>query len=208
MIDKKMRIKSFLHDLKRRLICDKKTVFKILMICIVITGAVAVRMSQHNDDTISVDSNGSSSDAGKTHKTEYYVDISGAVEDPGVYKVSSKTRLFKLIEMAGGLKKDADIDSINQASYVKDGEKIVISSTNEQNTAEDPEGTAVSTGGKININRAGKDDLMNITGVGEVIADRIIEYRANNRFTSIEDIKNVKGIGDATFSKMKSMISV
>ena len=156
----------------------------------------------------SVDSNASSSDADKTHKTEYYVDISGAVEDPGVYKVSSKTRLFKLIEMAGGLKKDADIDSINQASYVKDGEKIVISSTNEQNAAEDPEGTAVSKGGKININRAGKDDLMNITGVGEVIADRIIEYRANNRFTSIEDIKNVKGIGDATFSKMKSMISV
>lgn len=208
MNDISARIKPFFKRLKRRIVCDKKTVFRMLLILIIIAGAVIVRMSQHNDDTISIESDDSTADERKAKKTEYYVDISGAVEDPGVYKVSSKTRLFELIKMAGGLKKDADIDSINRASYVKDGDKIVISSTSGAAASGGSGGSGISTNGKININRADKNDLMEIPGVGEVIADRIIEYRAGNRFTSSEDIKNVKGIGDATFSKMESIISV
>ena len=102
-------------------------------------------------------------------------------------------------------------DAINQAELVTDGQKILIPSKMEEGaSAEETAGTEKSTdNGKININQADSTMLQEIPGVGPATADKIIQYReVNGRFQTIEDLKNVSGIGDKTFEKMKDKVCV
>ena len=141
---------------------------------------------------------------------DIYVDIGGCVYNPGVYKVKSGTRLFQVIEKAGGLTEDADTDSINQAEEIYDGQKILIYSRSDNYTGTLSENIQQeSSTGKININYATSLELQEIPGVGPSIAQKIIEYReANGRFKSIEDIMNISGIGEKTFQSLKDYITV
>lgn len=222
------KLRSGAEDLMR----DRKMVTKFLVIVLILLSAVALRVHEAGKADITVDA----ADESVAVK-RIYVDVGGAVKNPGVYEIESSTRLFEVIEMAGGLKSNADTDSINQASFVEDGEKIIIPShrksvelegqseeaAGEPDTGAETEsdsgtesgtesGTDVTSGvnssGLVNINAATKEELMTLNGIGEVMAERIIEYRTGNRFKSIEDIKSVKGIGDATFSKIKESITV
>lgn len=141
---------------------------------------------------------------------DIYVDIGGCVYNPGVYKIKVGTRLFQVIEMAGGLTTEADIDSINQAEEVYDGQKIMIYSQIE-NDITDTSGISQhqSSNGKININNATELELQAIPGVGPSTAKKIIEYRElNGRYKNIEDLMNVSGIGEKTFEKLKEYITV
>ena len=139
-------------------------------------------------------------------KIKIYADISGCVEKPGVYEVEEGTRIFQLIEKAGGLTKDADIEGLNRAEIVSDGQKIVIYPVGE---GQESENTGVSSSGKININTADASQLQTISGIGPVTAEKIVEYRkTNGRFSSIEDIKNVSGIGDKAFEKIRENITI
>lgn len=195
---------------------NTKLVFKSALILGIVILTIIVAIKQNCANEISLDTAERNSSKTEAQTTEYYVDISGAVKNPGVYKVKSKTRLVFLIDKAGGLTKNADLDAINQASYVEDGAKIIIPKKGENGgmggaTGVDSKGTedvGVSAQGKININQASASELTAIPGVGTVIAQRIVEYRNGARFKSIEDIKNVKGIGEATFEKMKAHITV
>lgn len=208
------RVTLNLDDIKSfttKLLSNKKMLGKGVLILVILALALGIRMKNLNSD----DSQVEVSEATDTEVTtaEMYVDISGEVEDPGVYIVEDGTRLYEVIEKAGGLTEDANTDAINQAGYVEDGEKIVIPSEDGGNAistdvASTSSGTTGSQNGLININTASKDQLMEITGIGEVTADKIIEYRKNNRFKSIEDIMNVSGIGNAKFESMKSEITV
>lgn len=141
---------------------------------------------------------------------DIYIDIGGCVYNPGVYKVKAGTRLFEVIEKAGGLTDDADIDSINRAEEVYDGQKLIIYSVDSDNEYGD---LAVSpqqdSDGRININTADSSLLQEIPGVGPTTAQKIIDYReSNGKYKSIEDIKNVSGIGDKTFENLKDYITV
>lgn len=195
---------------------NTKLVFKFALVLGIVILTIIVAIKQNNANEISLDTAEETKSKTEEQVAEYYVDISGAVKNPGVYKVKSKTRLVFLIDKAGGLTKNADLDAINQASYVEDGAKIIIPKKGENGgtggtTGMDSEGSendGVSAQGKININQASASELTAIPGVGTVIAQRIVEYRNGARFKSIEDIKNVKGIGEATFEKMKSHITV
>ncbi len=139
---------------------------------------------------------------------DIYVDISGCVNEPGVYKVAVGTRLFQLIDQAGGITKDADIQSMNRAEEVYDGQKIVVYSVDNKEDMSEVSG-AESGNNKININRADVSQLQTIPGVGPVTAEKIIEYRkSNGRFATIEDLKKVSGIGEKTFEKLKDHITV
>lgn len=171
------------------------------------------------DEGLDVDALVSEDMAVSETSEEIYVDIGGCVYNPGVYKVSQGTRLFEVIEKAGGLTEDADTNNLNRAEAVYDGQKILIYSVN--NEAIDGETTnSVGNGttvdntlnvsqGKININTADFDKLQEIPGVGPSTAQKIIDYRQNvSRFSAIEDIKNVSGIGDKTFENMKEYITV
>ena len=137
------------------------------------------------------------------------VDISGCIKTPGVYEIADGTRLHEVIELAGGLTKEADIDAINQAELVTDGQKILIPAKAEEYNSGNKSQEMTTTSDKININTADSSSLQEIPGVGPATADKIIQYRdANGRFQSIEDIRNVSGIGDKTFEKMKDKICV
>lgn len=194
----------------KKLLENKKLVGKIALIVLILIFALVIRINNAKDDEVQVEVN----DSINTSKVvaEMYVDISGEVNNPGVYEVDSDTRMYEVIKKAGGLTDDADTDQINQADFVEDGEKIIIPSINDKESVDTSEVGSVSDGisssALININKASKEQLMEITGVGEVIAQRIIDYRKTNRFKSKEDIMNVSGIGEATYEKMKSQICI
>jgi competence protein ComEA len=148
-----------------------------------------------------------------------YVDISGEVNKPGVYKVDTDTRLFEVIELAGGLTENADPDSLNRAEKVWDGQKIVVLSYEDTENISSSERSSSSYSvynasgydddGKVNINTADPSELQTIPGIGPSKAQAIIEYREKNGyFTVPEDIMNVAGIGQKTYSSIKDKIVV
>ena len=141
---------------------------------------------------------------------EIMVHISGAVKNPGILKINSSKRVVDALEMAGGATDEADLDKINLAAKLHDEEKIYIPKIGEVSSNEIS--SLVSSGennnaGKININTADSTELQKIPGVGAKTAEKIINYRSQNSFSSIEDIKNVDGIGDKKFESMKDYIS-
>ena len=149
---------------------------------------------------------------------DIYVDICGEVAKPDVYRVKNGSRLFEVIAQAGGLTAQADINVINRAETVRDGQKIRILSYEETNQGAQQQGDASASqyrsqtqanDGKININLADAATLQMIPGIGPSKAERILEYReTTGSFQSIEDIKNVSGIGNKTFESIKKYIVV
>ena len=139
------------------------------------------------------------------------VEIKGEVKNPDVYEIDDGSIIRDLINMAGGLTEEANIDGINRAEKIKANQLIVIPNKDNENNniGSSSVSTGVSSDGIININTATISELQNITGVGEVKAQSIINYREKNGgFKSIEEIKNVDGIGDKTFEKIKDQISI
>jgi competence protein ComEA len=148
-----------------------------------------------------------------------YVYICGAVKSPGVYTLSEGSRICDLFEKAEGLTEYAAIDYWNQARLLVDGEMIYVPTTEEveeiqwnglDSSTNQTEATgADNTSGKININTASKEQLMEIPGIGEAKAKAIINYReTNGGFTSIEEVMNIEGVKEGVFSKMKEYIVV
>lgn len=130
--------------------------------------------------------------------------ITGAVNKEGVYYCEKNARLNDIISEAGGIKKNADIDKINLAKKIIDGDKVIIPYKSE----EIEENNESNDNKKINLNSASKTQLMEIPGVGESTANKIIEYREKNSFVVIEDLMNVPGIGESKFEKIKDLVLV
>lgn len=143
-----------------------------------------------------------------------YVHISGEVRYPGVYELPKGSRLFEVVDKAGGFTDDAATNYANLAQIVDDGQQYeIISKEQEQRLAmEMNEADASShydSEGRLNINLATKEELMLLSGIGESRAEDIIRYREESgAFADIEDIKNISGIKDALFSKIKDSIIV
>ena len=148
------------------------------------------------------------------------VHIAGEVKNPGIVRIKEGARIADIIEEAGGLTEKANITNINLAYIIEDGQKITIPSKEEQKeqeniTTENGEGIINEEQGisnknqVLNINRATKEELQTLQGIGESTAEKIITYRKENgNFKQIEDIKNVPGIGDAKYESIKDEISV
>ncbi len=167
-------------------------------------------------------------------KEEYMVDIKGEVVSPGIYKMQKSSRIIEVIEKAGGLTESADTTVTNLSKKITDEMVIIIYSKNEvknwlktkeqesylqekcqtgdkqlkndsciTNTEEKTTPTS-----KININKATKEELMTLSGIGESKADSIIAYRTKTPFTTIEDLKEVSGIGDSIYEQIKNNITV
>jgi competence protein ComEA len=132
-----------------------------------------------------------------------YVHILGAVERPGLYELRAGSRAVDAVAAAGGFLDTADQAQLNLARFVVDGEQIVVS---ELGAAPAP-GTA--TDGRVNLNTADAAALETLPRVGPALAERIIAWReANGRFTAIEDLLGVSGIGDKTFDGLKDLVTV
>lgn len=145
------------------------------------------------------------------------VDVKGQVAMPGVYSSSQGERVIDVIQRAGGLTENADESQVNFAEHVQDAMVIYIPAKGEEGVTIST-GTSVNpsiTGGgsgnqaKINLNKADETQLQNLPGIGPSKAAAITEYReTSGPFKSVEDLKNISGIGDKTFEKLKDLITV
>ncbi len=164
---------------------------------------LAFVMVQHfNQPTVStLDQNHGMQETPK-QDDDIYVDIDGAIHNPGVYKFKPGTRLYRLIEQTGGFKADADQTRINLARTLKDGEHIIIP------YLYDDCGDDYNHDTRIDINHASKDELTTLPNIGPATADAIIAYRENDVFENPEDIMKVSGIGEATFREIEALIKV
>lgn len=170
-------------------------------------------------------------------KTSIFVEIKGEVVTPGTYEMNNNDRIVDVIKKAGGLTKNANIKANNLSKKVEDEMVIIIYSNNEIKEFETikQKEEQVSTNchnssfnitnssckneindnsknnqsnALVSINTATKEELMTISGIGESKALSIIEYRSTNgKFNSIEDIKNVSGIGDKLYAQIKNFIT-
>lgn len=159
-----------------------------------------------------------------TDTEKIVVHIMGAVKNEGIVELNEGARVSDAINSAGGLAEDADMSKINLAYVLEDGVKIRIPSINDEPTEEyiTTDGVEIvesssqttqnggnSKSGLININTANETELDSLPGIGPSIAAKIINYREENGdFASIEDIKNVNGIGDSKFEELKDLICV
>jgi competence protein ComEA len=143
---------------------------------------------------------------------------SGAVANPGVYSLRAGSRVQDAIQAAGGISAHGDTESINLAARLVDGEKVHIpqksqnlesSSPSEPSENQPNPSQSSTTENLIDINTASQSELEELSGIGPVIAQRIIDYReANGPFDRIEDLQKVSGIGPVTFEKIKDQITV
>ena len=154
---------------------------------------------------------------------EIAIHIVGEVKNEGIVYLEKGSRIIDAIEKAGGETKEADLSQINLAYELQDGQKIYIPNKKEKiseyitmssgNNVVIEENTSQNNNkgeeNKVNINTANQSELDSLPGIGPSLAQRIIEYREpNGNFQKIEDLQNVKGIGDAKYSDIKDNVTV
>ena len=169
-----------------------------------------------------------SSEAENPEEEQIWVHVCGQVAAPGVYSLNAGSRVFQALEAAGGILEQGDGSILNLAMVLEDGMRIEVPDRTEaerlktqgilsdQAFVTDPgdgfsgsPGKSVSTGRKVNLNKAGAEELMTLTGIGKSRAEAIIQYRQEvGPFRSIEDIMNVSGIKESAFEKIRDDITV
>lgn len=136
-------------------------------------------------------------------KQEIYVDVCGAVAEPGVFCLPEGSRVFQAIDAAGGFLPEAAENYVNRAQGLSDGEQLYVP------TKEEALESGTEHAGKVNLNTADETELCTLTGIGASKAKAIIAYREENGpFASIEDLMKVEGIKEGTFHKIKDEIEV
>lgn len=151
----------------------------------------------------------------KVNEKSITVEIKGEVKKPDVYILKENSIVKDLIEEAGGLTENADISNINRAKQLQNHELVYILNKNEEASIQagknqvQSSASATQSNSMININSATADELKSLNGIGDSKANSIIEYREKNGgFKSIDDIKNVDGIGEKMFEKIKDSLTV
>ncbi|WML35676.1 helix-hairpin-helix domain-containing protein [Clostridium sp. OS1-26] len=146
---------------------------------------------------------------------EITVYINGEVENPGVYKIKNDSRIEELVKMSGGFTDSADKFKLNLAKKLRDEDYIYVDKKVEgqanavSNSVQSSAVTSSVQGGKININSASKEQLKTIPGIGDVTAQKIIDYREKNgNFSTVEDLKKIDRMGEKTLDKIKDKIDV
>lgn len=132
--------------------------------------------------------------------------VKGNIKEEKIVKVKENTTIQEVLNLCGGIMENSDISNIDLKAKVKQGDiiEIPIKETDKELINEENNDNQ----NKININSADKKTLMDLTGIGEKTAEKIIEYRKENKFKNIEDIKNVSGIGDKKYEKIKNEITI
>jgi len=160
---------------------------------------VSLEAAELDQDETDVDENNES-----TEDTGHiFVYVCGAVNREGVYELPGGSRVYEAIAMAGGFREDADARNVNQAEVLEDEERIYVPIVGEEVRVDDEKDA------RININKASKEELMTLPGVGESRAESIIKYREQQGvFQSIEEIMQVSGIKEGLFEKIKDFITI
>lgn len=151
----------------------------------------------------------------KQMKIKVYV--SGAVRQPGLYDLTVGSRAWQAVEAAGGLREDANMEKVNLAKKLKDGNQVnvpalkaaaVSSKIYSGAGAAASSGRQTSAAGRINLNRATVEELDGLPGIGPAMARRIVERRQVRRFTKVEDLLQIKGIGKTKLERLRDLVKV
>lgn len=221
------------------------TTIAFLLIILICLSIYTIKISNKNNDILCENNEGIDNNAEVALNNEIkkmYVDIKGAVKNPGVYQVNEENIINDVINLAGGLLDKAYVENINLSKKVQDElviyvytkneikknnlqenqtcssnnyiitecteNKVSIITSNENNENNENNNSSVSSN-LININLASIEELTTLPGIGESKAQNIINYREENGyFKTIDEIKNVNGIGEATFDQLKKYITV
>lgn len=221
------------------------TTIAFLLIILICLSIYSIKISNKNNDILCENNEGIDNNAEVALNNEIkkmYVDIKGAVKNPGVYQVNEENIINDVINLAGGLLDKAYVENINLSKKVQDElviyvytkneikknnlqenqtcssnnyiitecteNKVSIITSNENNENNENNNSSVSSN-LININLASIEELTTLPGIGESKAQNIINYREENGyFKTIDEIKNVNGIGEATFDQLKKYITV
>lgn len=178
------------------------------MIVLIIIIVVIKRPINETDELINVQENkpSATSIVDATEETEtVIVDVKGAVKDPGVYEMSSQSRVNDVILKAGGLLEDADEHQVNFAEIVYD-EMVIFVPTTDESEYED---VSFQQSSKVRVNQATTEELETLTGIGAAKAAAIINYRdEHGPFQSVDDLLNVPGIGQKTLDQFIDDIQI
>lgn len=132
----------------------------------------------------------------------------GAVITPGLFELNDGARAVDAIAAAGGFAPEADQSQVNLARFVVDGEQINVPVIGAAPPAA-AGGAGAASGGKVDLNTASLEQLESLPRVGPAMAKRILDWRtANGRFTAVEDLMSVTGVGDKTFAQLKDLVTI
>lgn len=178
---------------------------------IIIIGVVLSSRSFKNVPEIVIEQ-GPKTNTGSEEIKKIKVHVVGAVNNVGVYELSEDNRVIDAVKAAGGATTDADLNATNLAASLIDGQQVRVYTIQEGREAAkslDLQGNTTNRDGKVNLNNATKEELESLTGIGPVLASKIIEYReAKGGFKSINELKNVSGIGEKKFEQLKNKITI
>jgi len=201
---------------------EKITIILLLIVIVVGVGIVLYKNINSEDNFVinRASDISENSPAIQIEIPSVIIHIAGAVKNPGVYQLKSTDRIVDAVKIAGGATEEANLDLINLAALLKDGQKIIIPyktysetgeeiNTNTYNYVSSAYSSSGSTSAKININIANANMLQNLPGIGPVLSERIIEYRnQNGLFGVIDDIKDVSGIAEKKYEGIKDLICI
>ena len=220
----------------KRLNLKQKKIIAIILIILVVIAYYYFYLRDTTEEISNQDLEVNNTQENNQPNETIVVHVSGAVNIEGIVELDSGSRIANAIEKAGGIKENADMTDINLAYPLEDGMKIYIptkeeteANKNNENTPAESYVTAASggvnskeatnstsssstsdtTSKKVNINTATQEELDTLPGIGPSIAAKIIDYREQNgKFNSIEEIKEVSGIGEAKYEKIKDSITI
>jgi len=205
---------------------QEKIVIIVLLILIIVGVGIVLNKNVNREENFTINRASDISEnipAIEKEVPPLIIHITGAVKNPGVYQLKSTDRIVDAVKIAGGETEEANLDLINLAALLKDGQKIIVPykiynengeeiNKNIDNNAEvmySSSSSSDSMSGKININTANAIMLQALPGIGPVLSERIIEYRnQNGLFGVIDDIKDVSGIAEKKFEGIKDLICV
>ena len=187
----------------------KKSMLVLLAVVALAAGGAFYAGVRGQEEAVTLDAGATSAREAQAEQSEIVVYVAGAVNHPGIVRLAEGARAKDAVDACGGFLPTADTNGVNLAQKLKDGMQVTVP---ERMTAAAADGAQTRTAkplpeGMVNINTADIKELDKLPGVGPATAKRIIEYRTENGdFQSPEEIKRVKGIGDAKYEKMKDKI--
>ena len=206
---------------------EKKIYFIIIGIILLLIGGIWFHHNENKKSMLIIDDNKKMEDANKEHWEEnnlqeteqtqetnkIMVHIIGQVKNPGVVEMNEGARLIDAIKELGGATAEADLEYVNLAQKLRDEEKIYIPRKGEIPKEEIINAISTNSGSKnsdiININTASLEQLKTLSGIGDVLASNIIEYReTNGGFKNKEELMNVKRIGEKIYNSIKDKIKI
>ncbi len=188
------------------LIKNNKIAVACAVLALLLAGLILPNFTKVSKNTTNIDDMLAASFSGNTDGSDFYIDISGAVNKPGVYRMRPGSRMIDLVKACGGFRSGAQVNGLNLAQALKDGDKITVPSAGKTFSGDCSGQTAA---GKVNINAADQKTLESVPGIGLGTAKKILEYRASKgQFAVPEDLKKISGIGPSKYEKLKQYIDV